>query len=479
MESKTTNKTLLKRTSNGNQALRTFSSMVLLLITSLFFAGCQYLDRLEEVVEDKKNKNPALSLVAEGLTAPVSMAEAPDGSGNLFIADQIGLIRVVTPDGGLQEEPFLDLRDQLVELRERYDERGLLGLAFHPDYASNGRFFVYYSAPLRPEAPEDWNHTSHLSEFRVSADPLRADEGSERILLQVDQPQGNHNAGALAFGPRDGYLYLSLGDGGGANDTGVGHVEDWYEENAGGNGQDVTQNLLGSILRLDVDGGDPYAIPADNPFVGTEGLDEIYAYGFRNPYRFSFDMRGNNQLYVGDAGQELYEEVSIVEKGGNYGWNVKEGTHCFDAENPENPPTNCPDTDVWGNPLIDPVIEFRNSKQGNGLGLVVVGGYVYRGMEQPTLKNQYLFGAWSTSFGTPDGRVFAARTRSANSGLWDFEEVTFSNTPSGRLNAFLLAFGQDAAGEVYLLTSGTTGPSGSTGKVYKIVSHHKQMASLK
>lgn len=358
---------------------------------------------------------------------------------------------------------------------------GLLGLAFHPNYESNGRFFVYYSAPLRPEAPDDWNHTSHLSEFRVSSNPLRAERSSEKVLLFVDQPQSNHNAGTLAFGPRDGYLYVSLGDGGGADDTGTGHVEDWYEENAGGNGQEITENLLGSILRIDVDGGDPYGIPAGNPFVGKEGLDEIYAFGFRNPYRFSFDMKGRNRLYAGDAGQELYEEVSIVEKGGNYGWNVKEGTHCFDAENPTNPPADCPDIDPDGNPLIDPVIEFRNSKQGNGLGLVVVGGYVYGGREQPQLKSQYLFGVWSTTFGTPDGRVFASRTRSAHSGLWDFEEVTFSNTPSGRLNAFLLAFGQDSSGEVYILTSGTSGPSGQTGKVYKIVSDRKkiEMASLK
>ncbi len=133
----------------------------------------------------------------------------------------------------------------------------------------------------------------------------------------------------------DDNLYISLGDGGNRDDEGIGHVDDWYDKNAGGNGQDITQNLLGSILRIDVDGGEPYGIPADNPFVGKDGLDEIYAYGFRNPYRFSFDMGGYHSLFVGDAGQELWEEISMVEKGGNYGWNVKEGTHCFDAANPE------------------------------------------------------------------------------------------------------------------------------------------------
>ncbi|NJK85753.1 MAG: PQQ-dependent sugar dehydrogenase [Bacteroidales bacterium] len=230
--------------------------------------------------------------------------------------------------------PFLDIRDKIIQLNSGYDERGLLGLAFHPEYAENGRFFVYYSAPLRDEAPDWFNHTSVISEFAVSVDNNVADENSERIVMQIDQPQGNHNGGTLAFGPDDN-LYISLGDGGGGDDVAAGHVEDWYEFNAGGNGQDIELNLLGSILRIDVDGEEPYAVPSDNPFVEGEGLDEIYAYGFRNPYRFSFDMEGGNEMYVGDAGQELWEEVSIVESGKNYGWNVKEGTHCFSAENPQ------------------------------------------------------------------------------------------------------------------------------------------------
>src|ERR671919_810397 len=256
-----------------------------------------------------------LELIADGLTSPVTLMEAPDGTGRLFVVDQAGLIRVITPSGVLLPEPFLDVRDRMVALQAGFDERGLLGLAFHPDYASNGRFFVYYSAPLREGGPAGFNHTSHISEFTVSGDPDRADPASERILLQVDEPQFNHNAGSLQFGPEDEYLYISFGDGGGANDVGLGHVADWYAENGGGNGQDVTQNLLGSILRIDVDSGSPYGIPPDNPFVGTPGLDEVWAYGFRNPYRMSFDRGGSRQLFVGDVGQLRWEEVSIVTAG--------------------------------------------------------------------------------------------------------------------------------------------------------------------
>ena len=167
-----------------------------------------------------------LDLVAEGLTAPVAFAVPDDGSGRLFIVDQIGLIHLVDAEGNLLEAHFLDIQDNLINLSGNYDEKGLLGLAFHPDYANNGRFYVYYSAPLRAEGPGGWNHTSILSEFTVSeSDASLADPESERIILEVDQPQGNHNAGAIAFGP-DGYLYIPFGDGGGANDVGMGHVED-------------------------------------------------------------------------------------------------------------------------------------------------------------------------------------------------------------------------------------------------------------
>jgi glucose/arabinose dehydrogenase len=421
---------------------------------------------------------PAVGLrtVADGLTSPVTLASPGDGSGRLFVVDQAGLIRVLTPDGALRPEPFLDLRSRMVPLMAGFDERGLLGLAFHPQYAANGRFFVYYSAPLRAGAPAGFNHTSNISEFRVSsADPNRADPASERVLLQVDEPQFNHNAGTLLFGPDDGDLYISLGDGGGANDVGLGHVADWFADNGGGNGQDVTQNLLGSILRIDVDRGAPYAIPADNPFAGTpgcaDGCDETWAYGFRNPYRMSFDSGGSHQLFVGDVGQASWEEVSIVSAGGNYGWNVKEGTHCFDAENPNQEPAACPDIvgaghPRTGDPLIDPIIEYPQARLG-GPGVAVVGGHVYRGSALPQFRGRYVFGDWSRSFGQANGSLFVAKSRKR--GLWEMQELRVATSPTGRLNARLLGFGQDAAGELYALTTNNTGPTGTTGRVLKLV----------
>jgi glucose/arabinose dehydrogenase len=414
-----------------------------------------------------------LQLAAEGLTSPVDLVPVPDGSGRLFVVDQVGLIRILRPDGTLASRPFLDLRDRIVQLSASYDERGLLGLAFHPDYAHNGRFFVYYSAPLRPGAPAGFNTTSTVSEFHVSGtDPDRADAGSERVLLQVDKPQSNHNAGTLLFGPDDGDLYISIGDGGGANDVGLGHVDDWYAANAGGNGQDVTHNLLGNILRIDVDSGDPYGIPADNPFVGRPGLDEIYAYGFRNPYRMSFDMGGTHRLLVGDAGQGRWEEVSDVTRGGDYGWNVKEGTHCFNAADSTMEPASCPDTvgaghPDAGHPLIDPVIEYANAAQPGGLGVVVVGGNVYRGTAVPQLRGRYVFGDWSRSFTSPDGSLFVAMPRST--GPWTMQQLRVTGTPDGRLGHYVMGFGQDLAGEVYVLAKDETGPTGDTGKVYRIV----------
>lgn len=436
-------------------------SQILLLVSMFFgFAGVA---SAEPLVPPQAGA-VGLQLVASGLTSPLSFQEVPDGSGRMFIVDQVGLIRILTPDGTLLPEPFLDLTASMIPLNSFYDERGLLSFAFHPDYANNGRFFVYYNAPPRSAG---YNNTSTFSEFSVSDDPDLADPAYERIFLQVDKPQGNHNGGSIAFGP-DGYLYLTLGDGGGANDVGFGHVDDWYAFNAGGNGQDITQNLLGSVLRLDVDSGEPYAIPADNPFVGQDGLDEIYAYGFRNPYTMTFDkMTGD--LYVGDAGQNQWEEVSIVVKGGNYGWNVKEGTHCFDAANPLSFLAQCPDTGPDGKPLIDPVIEYANNRNPftPGLGSVVVGGFVYRGSALPQLYGRYIFGDWSTSFRSPEGRLFLAKSRS--DGLWKVEEFSISTSEDKSLHHYILGFGQDLSGELYLLTKDNSGPTGNTGQIFKLV----------
>jgi glucose/arabinose dehydrogenase len=418
-----------------------------------------------------------LRLVADGFTSPVALVEAPDGSGRRFVVDQVGVIRILTVGGNLLPEPFLDLRSRIVPLMPAFDERGVLGLAFHPGYAGNGRFFVYYSAPLRPGAPAGYDHTARVSEFRVSAaNGNRADPASERVILEVDKPQFNHNGGTLLFGPRDGYLYMSIGDGGGADDVGLGHVEDWYASNAGGNGQDIQQNLLGNILRIDVDRGAPYAVPADNPFTGMpgclDGCDEIWAYGFRNPYRMSFDLGGARDLFVGDAGQELWEEVSIAVKGGNFGWNVKEGTHCFSTDNPDESPPECPDTvgaphPRAGDPLIDPVIEYANHHQPGGLGATVIGGHIYRGRALPQFSGRYVFGDWSREFEEPDGSVFVAMSR--KKGIWHMEQLRIATSPTGRVGHYVLGFGQDLAGEMYVLTTDQTGPAGMTGKVYRLV----------
>jgi len=412
-----------------------------------------------------------LELVAEGLTAPVSLKTAGDGSGRVFVVDQAGLIRVITNEGELLEDPFLDIRDRMVAINPGYDERGLLGLAFAPNYEESGLFAVYYSAPLIGESHPGWNHTGQVSWFTVSEDDGNvADPDSELSILRVDQPQGNHNGGEIAFGP-DGYLYIALGDGGGANDVGTGHAEDWYDANAGGNGQDVSQNLLGSILRIDVETPGGYLVPESNPFIGEgeQGLAEIWAYGLRNPYRFSFDAGGEGELFVADVGQNLWEEVNIATAGGNYGWNVKEGAQCFSASAPNQPPEDCPDAEPDGTPLVDPILEYENANAPGGLGLAVVGGYVYRGEALPGFEGRYVFGDWSTSFGVPDGTLFVATRPEEEGAMWPFEELEMAGREGGALDAFLLGLGQGPGDELYVLTSQNPGPQGSTGRVWRIV----------
>lgn len=449
----------------------------LLFFGSLFLQSCEKdmidgLDETElnaEAKSAKKWKTVELDLIADNMTSPIGMAAAPDDTGRLFVIDQIGKVWVIDAAGNKLEQPFLDVSSKIVSLNPGYDERGLLGLAFHPDYASNGRLFVYYTAPPRPGGPEpgaSWNNLSRISEFTVMGGANMVDLGTEKVILEVDQPQANHEGGTIAFGP-DGYLYISIGDGGNRHDIGPGHVPDWYEVNEGGNGQDIEENLLGNILRIDVNSEGSYSIPADNPFVGKPGLDEIYAYGFRNPFRFSFDMSGARELFVGDAGQHLWEEISLVEKGGNYGWNVKEGTHCFDVENPNviSSITSCPEVDSYGNPLIDPVIEMRNSSNPlGGQTVTIIGGYVYRGNDIPGFQGKYVFGSFSKDF-APTGEMFIANP--AGPGLWSFDEIQLEDHP-GDIGHYLKGFGQDLEGEIYVTASMVLGPSGETGKLFKL-----------
>ncbi|MDF9746976.1 PQQ-dependent sugar dehydrogenase [Natrinema salsiterrestre] len=361
--------------------------------------------------------------IAEGMTAPTDMAVADEG--RYFVTDQTGELWVVTDDG-LQDEPFLDVSDRMVELgtfqgdyadpNSEYDERGLLGVDPHPDFSENGRLFVHYSAPPNDETPDGWSHVEVVSEFQANDDMTAADPESERVLMEFQKPQYNHDAGPMAFGP-DGYLYVPMGDGGGANDDMEGHVEDWYDDNAGGNGQDVSENLLGSILRIDVDSeGDdrPYGIPDDNPLADSEeAYPEHYAWGFRNPFGISFDS--DDRLFVADVGQNLFEEVDIVESGGNYGWNVKEGTHCFSTENPGSPPEDCPDSapdeaPYDGQELQDPIVEYPHTYQEQIVGIAIVGGHVYEADAVQELNGKYIFGDWTADPArqSPQGRLLAA-----------------------------------------------------------------------
>jgi len=437
-----------------------------ILVAGLSLTGC---DKIHDHIPAPTDKVD-LELIADGFVSPIGVVSVPDESDRLFVIDQVGKIWIINGSGTRLATPFLDLSSSLVSLMPGYDERGLLGLAFHPDFKSNGRLFVYYQLPPRaggPEPGEPWDNLSRISEFKVSAaDPDLVDMGSEKVVLEWDDPQFNHNGGTLAFGP-DGYLYISIGDGGGADDVGPGHVDDWYAANAGGNGQDISENFFGNILRLDINAS-PYGIPQDNPFVNKPGQEEIYAFGFRNPFRFSFDMGGSHQLFLGDAGQALYEEIDVVTKGGNYGWNVKEGTHCFNAANDDTLLPSCPDVDNLGNPLIDPVIEMVNkaNPMGGGRTLTIIGGNVYRGSEIRGYDGKYIFGSFGQTFTAPDGELFISTPDGP--GLWHFDEIKLKSFPND-LGNYVKGFGQDQGGEIYVTGSTQLGPSGTTGKVFKLV----------
>ncbi|WP_435156966.1 PQQ-dependent sugar dehydrogenase [Haladaptatus sp. DFWS20] len=373
---------------------------------------------------------PAIGLetLASGMQVPVDVAFAPDAD-RRYIADQDGRI-YVHESSGRRDELFLDLRDAI----EFEGEKGLLGIALHPDFAANRRMFVRYSAPRRTGTPPDYSHTFVLASFTVSPDGRRAVRDSERTVLEIPEPESNHNGGAIRFGP-DGYLYVAVGDGGGGG-GGIGVQS---------TGQDVSENLLGSILRIDVDGredGKQYAIPEDNPLVGTDGLDEHYAWGFRNPWRMSFD---GPDFFVGDVGETQYEEVDLVENGGNYGWKIKEGTHCLEDGCSNRVPAGARS----GERLIDPIIEYPHSGAGVS-GVSVIGGCVYRGATLPALNGTYIFGDYQAA-----GRLFAA-TRSDDGGLWPTELLDVVDEDTTKLG-LVLSFGRDGDGEMYVLAIGVDG----------------------
>jgi glucose/arabinose dehydrogenase len=396
-----------------------------------------------------------LQEVAGGLIHPLAMVSIPDGTGRMALIEQHGNVRVIDNKGRLLPEPFLDMQARIVVLHHFFDERGLLGLAFHPNYRENGKFYIAYSVPMRgPELDRRlwWSHTNVVAEFQVSkADPNKADPTSERIVSQIDWPQFNHNGHWIGFGP-DNMLYVSTGDGGYANDWGIGHNV------MTGNGQDLT-SIHGKILRIDVN--KPDGIAADNPFVGrSDAKPQIWAYGMRNPWRCSFDMGGDKALMCGDVQQNSWEEVDVIAKGNNMGWRRMEGDKCFDFQKPDNHPTSC---DKAG--LTEPVMVYANctAVKQNCMGISVTGGYVYRGAHQPW-QGKYIFGDWSKGFDAMDGQLFIA-TKGAD-GKYTMEKAVVEGMDK---LPYMLAFAQDEKGEVYALTSISTGPVGGHDKVYKIV----------
>jgi glucose/arabinose dehydrogenase len=334
--------------------------------------------------------------VAAGFTKPVYLTHAGDGTGRLFVVEQEGRIRIIKA-GSVNPTPFLDISSVV---GSDGLEQGLLSVAFHPDFASNGFFFVNYT--------DRQGHTV-VGRYTVTEDLDIADSNSEKLLVRIEQPYANHNGGQIAFGP-DGYLYIGMGDGGAANDP--------------QNRAQSLDTLLGKILRLDVDQGEPYGVPATNPFVGTDqARPEIWSYGWRNPWRFSFD-RATNDLYVGDVGQNQYEEIHVEwagTAGQNYGWRLMEGFHCFN-------PSEC---DPVSSNLKLPVAEYDHRS-----GCSVTGGYVYRGTQFPALEGTYLYGDYCS------GIVWGLRYE--GEGRWSNEQLT-------QTEAVISSFGQDEAGNVYLL----------------------------
>jgi glucose/arabinose dehydrogenase len=331
------------------------------------------------------------ALVPEGLEHPVYVTHAGDGSSRLFVVEQPGRIRIVQQER-LLDAPFLDITNRV----RHAGEQGLLGLTFHPAYKTNGRYFVNY---VRRS-----DGATVIAEFRVSSNPNMSQTG-ERILLAVPQPYPNHKGGMVEFGP-DGYLYIGLGDGGSAGDPG----------NRGQN----KHELLGKLLRIDVDHGSPYAIPHDNPFAAGGGRREIFAYGLRNPWRFSFD-RQTGELWAADVGQNLWEEIDVVNRGGNYGWRVMEGAHCF-----------LPREGCARDGLIPPVAEYGHEKGRCS----ITGGYVYRGSRLPALRGAYVYGDYCS------GEIFA---------LVEGTQHVLLKT-----GLQIASFGQDQDGELFVVDHGGT-----------------------
>ena len=459
---------------------RLHTTMSVIAAASMVVAATPALAQHGDPIPEKIPASDAefeLALVADGFTTPVLGTHAPGNGELLYVVDQIGTITAVGlrsgHHGGVPDSfTFLDVGvsglDLLVPLGAfgpgSFDERGLLGLAFHPKYRKNGLLYTYTSEPLGSgppdfpipdtgEPPAGNASLSVIREWRVDH-PKRADSvvdpTSSRVVMRIEQPQFNHNGGDIAFGP-DGKLYIALGDGGSADDQGPGHVP-------GGNGQDLSEgNVLGKILRIDPRGTNSangqYGVPGHNPFVGHEGADEIFAYGFRNPFRMSFDSK-TGHLIAADVGQNDIEEIDVVVKGGNYGWPIKEGTFLFDMNGDGDGFTT---VDSPGAPagLIDPVAQYDHDE-----GVSVTGGFAYRGHRVKDLRGSYVFGDFTASFAGPLGRLFEIDRHGT------LAELIPQNGPVGM---FVTGFGQDRRGELYVMGQQGFAPVGTTGQVFEFV----------
>uniref|UniRef100_A0A8C3X215 HHIP like 2 n=1 Tax=Catagonus wagneri TaxID=51154 RepID=A0A8C3X215_9CETA len=390
-----------------------------------------------------------LAEVANGLRNPVSMVHAGDGTHRLFVAEQVGVVWVYLPDGSRLEQPFLDLRSGVLTTPWIGDERGFLGLAFHPRFRHNRKFYVYYSCLGRKNAEK-----IRISEMKVSrADRNRADPKSERVILEIDEPASNHNGGQLLFG-LDGYMYVFTGDGGQAGDP-FGKF---------GNAQNKS-SLLGKVLRIDVNGagsgGERYRVPPDNPFVSEPGAHPaIYAYGVRNMWRCSVDRgdpvtgQGRGRMFCGDVGQNRFEEIDIIVKGGNYGWRAKEGFECYDKK-------LCHNTSLDD---ILPVFAY-----GRAVGKSVTGGFVYRGCESPNLSGLYVFGDFMS------GRLMALQ-EDRRTKKWKKQDICLGSTASCAFpglvitySKFITSFAEDEAAELYFLATSYPSAYAARGSIYKFV----------
>ena len=371
-----------------------------------------------------ENASYSLKQICAGLQSPTGMADLGDDKGTLLILEQQGLVRIIQ-HGKLLPNPLLDLRSKIVKLDDGYDERGLLGIALHPDFEKNHKFYVFYSSPSKEK---NSNCNSVIAQYTMSSQLLPVSVNSGKIILSYNKPEMNHDGGQLAFG-HDGFLYIGVGDGGGAGD----------EHGKNGNGQNL-QTYLGKILRIDVDHGSPYSIPSDNPFREVKNArPEIFAYGLRNPWRFSFDM-STPRLFCGDVGQDKFEEVDIITKGGNYGWRKMEASHCY------NPATHCKESG-----MIQPIDEYAHP-----MGISITGGFVYRGKSIQSLVGKYIFADWS-------GPLFCL---SENQQKRTRTELPLKNKPP---MIRILSLGQDHAGEIYYLTSKGASAFDKTGALYKLV----------